>query len=189
MAVGGLDAGAHAAQGLGDPFHRPPRERLVARQLERASLAREDAADQTHERAGVGAVDRAAGRPETVQAPPEDAQRVDVVLVDVDTEGAHRGHRGLGVGGAAEARDPRLAVAERRDQDGAVRDRLVPGDTQVPDEPRDRLPTTLSGAPCKTRSELTGATEPPCNTVLQGSRGLRAAQTTHSSITGATTTP
>ena len=80
------------------------------------------------------AVDRPAGRAQPAQALAEDAQRVVAVLVDRDAERAHRRDRRLGVGRAAEARDPRLAVADRAEQHRAVRDRLVARHGDVPDE-------------------------------------------------------
>ena len=55
-------------------------------------------------------------------------------VLDLDAERAHRVDRRLRVAGAAEAVHARLALAERADQDGAVRDRLVPGHGDVPDE-------------------------------------------------------
>ena len=73
----------------------------------------------------------AAGAVEPAEPLPEDAQRLLAVLVDLDAERADRGDRRLGVGRAAEARDARLAVAERADQHGAVRDRLVARDGEV----------------------------------------------------------
>ena len=160
VAVRRLEARAHAAERLGDPTHRPPRERLVARQLEALTvLSGEDAGDQADERPGVRAVDRPPRRAQPTEALPEHAERVGAVLVDVDPERAHRRDRRLGVRGAAEARDVRLAVADRADQHRAVRDRLVAGNRDVADEPRDRLD--------QERSESGG----------------------HSSITGAATTP
>ena len=160
VAVRRLEASAHAAERLGDPTHRPPRERLVARQLEALTvLSGEDAGDQPDERPGVRAVDRPPRRAQPTEALPEHAERVGAVLVDVDPEGAHRRDRRLGVRGAAEARDVRLAVADRADQHRAVRDRLVARNRDVADEPRDGLD--------EERSESGG----------------------HSSITGAATTP
>ena len=95
------------------------------------------------------------GRPgddEPAEALAEDVQRVVVVLVDGDPERADRLDRRLGVGGAAEARDARLAVAERAEQHRAVRDRLVAGHRDVADEAGDRLDP---------HSSITGATTTP----------------------------
>ena len=95
----------------------------------------------------------AAGRDEPAQAVAVDAQRVVVVLVDRDPERAHRLDRRLGVGGAAEAGDPRLAVAQRPEQDGAVRDRLVA-------RARPRCPTRR-WTRLDPHSSITGATTTP----------------------------
>ena len=151
--VVGLDAGAHAAERLGDPLHRPAAERGVAGELELLPLlAREDPGEEADEGARVGAVDRPAGSDEPSQALAEDVQRVLAVLVDGDPEGANRLDRRLGVGRAAEAGDARLAVADRAEQDRAVGDRLVAGHGDVPDEARDRLDP---------HSSITGATTTP----------------------------
>ena len=84
VAVRRLEASAHAAEWLGDPTHRPPRERLVARQLEALTvLSGEDAGDQPDERPGVRAVDRPPRRAQPTEALPEHAERVGAVLVDV----------------------------------------------------------------------------------------------------------
>ena len=109
-------------------------------------------AEQADEGAGVRTVDRPARRDEPAQALAEDVQRVVVVLVDRDPEGADGLDRRLGVGRAAEARDAGLAVAERAEQHGPVRDRLVSGDGDVPDEAGERLDP---------HSSITGATTTP----------------------------
>ena len=139
VTLGGLDKRSHATERLGYPPHRPGRERVVARELERPSLAREDAGQQADERPCVAAVDRPIRSREPAKPPPEDPQRVVAVLVDVDAECPDRGDRRLGVGGAPEARNARLAVAERPDENGAVRDGLVARYGDVPDHARDRL--------------------------------------------------
>jgi hypothetical protein len=152
--VSRLDPRSHATEGLGDPPHRPRRERVVAGELELLPvLAGKDAGEQPDERPRVRAVDRARRRREPAEPLPEDAQRVVTVLVDVDPERAHRRDRRLGVGGAAEAGHTRLAVAERADQHRTVRDRLVAGHGEMTDEPRDRLDGR--------HSSITGATTTP----------------------------
>ena len=50
------------------------------------------------------------------------AKGVHVVLMNGDSERPHRGDRRLGVRGAAEAADERLALAHRADQHRPVRD-------------------------------------------------------------------
>ena len=153
MPVVRLDARPHAAERLGHALHRAGAERRVARQLELLSLlTREDPREQADEGAGIRTVDRPARRAEPAQALAEDPQCVVVVLVDGDPEGADRLDRRLGIGRAAEARDARLAVAQRAEQHGAVRDRLVAGHRDVPDEAGERLDP---------HSSITGATTTP----------------------------
>ena len=55
-------------------------------------------------------------------------------VLDLGPERAHRVDRRLGIARTAEAVHVRLALAERADQDGAVRDRLVAGHDDVPDQ-------------------------------------------------------
>jgi hypothetical protein len=87
----------------------------------------------------------------------EDAQRLGAVLVDVDSERPRGGDRRLGVRRAPEAGDPGLAFADRAEQDGPVRDRLVPGHLEVPDQPRYRLDEERGRA----HSSITGAETTP----------------------------
>ena len=70
---------------------------------------------------------------------PRTRSGVDVGLVHRDAERPHGRDRRLRVGRAAEARDARLALADRAEQDGAVRDRLVPGHGDMPDQRGCRL--------------------------------------------------
>jgi hypothetical protein len=51
----------------------------------------------------------------------------------------HCVHGRLRVAGAAEAVDAGLPLAERTDQDGTVRNRLVPGHDDVPDQRSSRF--------------------------------------------------
>ena len=158
--VGRLQLRTHAAEGVGDPGHRAARQRVVAAQLERLpGLAGEDPGDQAHEGAGVRAVDRAAGPAEAAKALAEDAERVGAVLVDLHAERTHGRDRRLGVGRAAESRDPRLAVADRADQHRAVRDRLVARHGDVAEELRNGLDE--HGVDRRAHSSITGATTTP----------------------------
>ena len=91
----------------------------------RPSWPASDAREQAHERSGVAAVDRVRRRPQAVEARSAHAERVDVLLDHLGAERADGGDRRLRVGRPAESRDARLAVTERADEDGAVRDRLV----------------------------------------------------------------
>ena len=139
VAVRRLDPRAHAPQRLGDPLHRPRRERFVADELEAALLAREDAGQEPHERARVQAVDGFVGRAKPAQADPVDRERVDVLLDDLGAERAHSPDRCLGVGRAAKPGDVCRPVADRPDEDRAVRHGLVPGDGHMPFQGRHGL--------------------------------------------------
>ena len=148
-----LDTGAHARERLGDPPHRPCAERPVAGELELLPfLPCEDPREEPDERARVAAVDRTTRCLQPAQPLPEDVEGVVSVLVDGDPERADGRDRRLGVGGAAEVRDARLAVADGAEEHRAVRDRLVAGHGEVPDETRDRVDP---------HSPITGATTTP----------------------------
>ena len=142
MAVGRLDVRAHPAQRLGDPLHRPARERLVADELEAALLAGEDAREQAHERAGVAAVDRLVGRPQPAQA--------DAVDADVSTSSSSTSTPSARTAAIADSVSPerpkpritRLAVRDRAEQHRAVGDRLVARDGDVARE-RDATGSTF----------------------------------------------
>ena len=138
MAVGRLDARAHPPQRFGHTFHRALRQRRVARDLERPLLRREDADQQAHRRARVAAVERARGLAEPAQADAVHRQLV-VVVLDIDAERTHRRDRRERVPRRAEPAHVRDAVAERADQNGAVRDRLVAGDSNVAEQRTGRL--------------------------------------------------
>jgi hypothetical protein len=157
-AVRALDARAHAAQRLGDPLHRPGAERLVAGQLEPSPLPRQRSREEAHQRAGVAAVDRLPGglQPPETHAP--HAQHVHVLVDDVDSQSSHGAHRRLRVAGAAEPPDHRLPFRERREENGAVRDRLVARHRDVArerarrrDEPRH--PAAVPGTAGSTTAE------------------------------------
>ena len=154
-AVRRLHGRGHQPQRLGDPLHRPRAERLVAGELEPALLPGEQAGKQAHQRARVAAVERLLRRCQAAQAAAEDAQRLGVGLVDADAEIADRLDRRLGVLGPAEAGDTRLALSHRRQEDGAVRERLVAGDGDVAGDRRGRLD------PHDSSSSRTGATTTP----------------------------
>ncbi len=134
-----LDRGSHQAQRLCDPLHRPGAERVVAGQLEPSFLTCEQPGQQAHERACVAAVDRLLGRLQAAQAGAEDAERAVVDFVDAHAERADGRERRLGVPRTAEARDARLPVRHRPEQQRSVRERLVAGDADVPPHGRRRL--------------------------------------------------
>jgi hypothetical protein len=130
--VGRRDARAQEPKRLGDPLHRPLRQRLVARERRRGGLSRGDAGEQAHQRARVPAVDRSAL--EAAQAGARDDELVVRLLDDLDAQRPHGGDRRLGVAGAPEAGDARRALADRAEENGTMRDRLVAGDGDVPGE-------------------------------------------------------
>ena len=152
LPVRGLDLCAHLGERLGHAIHRPPPERLVAGQLEAARLPREDPGQQPEGRARVATVDRPAGLAQAAQPGAFDADRVHVVLVNGHAERAHRGERRLRVSRAAEALDAHLAVADRPDENGPVRDRLVAGHRDV---------TAQRGGRLDLHSASTGETTTP----------------------------
>ena len=100
---------------------------------------------------------------QSAQAGAVDPQLVDVVLVDADAERADGRDRGLGVCRAAEARDPRLAVGDRAEQHGAVRDRLVAGHARCARESPSRARSSFGQhrARRRRRSPATPAAPPP----------------------------
>ena len=144
---------AHVGERCRDPVDGPPHQGLVAGELEPPRLPREEAGEEPHRRPRVGAVDRRPGLAEPAQTDSLDPDRVDVVLVHGHPEPAQRRHRRLRIAGAPEAADERLPVADPADHQGSMRDRLVPGHGDVPDERRGRLDLH--------RSESTGETTTP----------------------------
>src|SRR5213078_3993227 len=109
-------------------------ERFVAPELEATLLAGEDPGEQTHERAGVSAIDCCGLTRESGQTPALHDKLVFRDVVHFDAERAHGVDRRLRVAGAAEAADACLAFAERADQHRAVRDRLIARDGDVADQ-------------------------------------------------------
>ena len=118
-------AHAHQPERLGDPVERPPGERLVADQLEAARLAGEDAREQPDQGARVAAVDRAVWLVQGAQAAARDPQHV-AVVGDGYAEAPHGGGRREGVLRAPEASDLALSAGNRREEQRAMGDRLVP---------------------------------------------------------------
>ncbi len=137
MAVGRLHRRSHLAQRRGHALHRPRVERFVSRKRELALLSGEDARQKTHERSRVAAVDAAGAQP--AQADPAHDELVVGDVLDLGAESAHRVDGGLRVAGPAEAAHAGLPLAERSDQDGPVRDGLVSGHDDVPDDRDGRL--------------------------------------------------
>ncbi len=64
------------------------------------------------------------GRAQAAKPRAADADDVDFLILDLDTERAHRRDRRLGVAGAAEAADDARALRDRAEQDGALGDAL-----------------------------------------------------------------
>ena len=71
---------------------------------------------------------------QSAEADAVDDELVRPLLVDLDAERAHRLHRRPGVGRAAEAADPALALGDGGDEHRPVRHRLVAGNGQVADD-------------------------------------------------------
>jgi hypothetical protein len=125
-----LDPRAHGAQGLRDPLHRPPRERLVADELEAPVLPGEDSRQEAHERSRVAAVERAGGLSQPAQARAADPHALAVDL-DFRSERPHGGRGRERVLRGPEPVDLALAVGDRAEHERAVRDGLVAGDGDV----------------------------------------------------------
>ena len=142
MTVERLHTRAHAPKGLRHALHRTARERLVANELEPSLLPGDEPGQEPHQRSGVPAVDGGSGLDETAQADTVHRHRVDIVLLHLDSESPDGGDGGLGVGRPAESADPRLALAQRADEHGSVRDGLVARHRDVPDEGGDGLERT-----------------------------------------------
>ena len=98
------------------------------------ALPGDDPRQQPEQRAGVRAVDRRIRRAQAPQPDAVHAQLLVAELLDLDAERAHRVDGRHRVGGAPESLHVRLPLAEPAEQDGAVRDRLVPGHGNVPDD-------------------------------------------------------
>jgi hypothetical protein len=121
-----LDTRAHLAQRLGDAFLGTARERLVADELEAALLAGEDPRSQPHHRPRVAEVERPVRLAQAAQSESPDANRLPGLL-HLRAEVAYDRDRRVGVSGATEALDQALAVRDRAEQDGALRDPLHAG--------------------------------------------------------------
>ena len=141
LPVGRLDVGAHAPERDRDALHRAGRERLVADELEAPAAPGPRGSPRGAARACPRSRSRSGHPP---PAGPEGRLRA---RARVSTSGSstatpsapHGRDRRLRVRRAPEARDSRLALADRAEQDGPVRDRLVPGDGDVPDQRGCRL--------------------------------------------------
>ena len=139
MAVRRLDRGAHLPQRLGDALHRPRRERLVAGQLEASALARR--ATPASSRISVPGVRRSRPCPtRSPRRPTPCTTSSSSATSSTSTPSA----RTASIVDCVSPERPkpvhvRLALAERAEQHGAVRDRLVAGHGDVPDELHRRL--------------------------------------------------
>ncbi len=121
-----FDDRAHLAQRLGDPPHRPPRERGVALELVSNGPPGQEARHQADRRPRVAAVERRGGR---AQAREPDAAHLapPCLQLDVDAERPQGRRRRQVVAALPEAAGLDDAVAERAEQQRAVGDRLVAG--------------------------------------------------------------
>ena len=173
VAVRRLHRRAHPSQRLGNTLERALGERRVADELETAALAGEEPGQKAHERPRVSGVDGTLRLAQPPEAHAAHGQRVDVVLLDLRPERADRRDRRLRVARATEPRDPRLAVRDCAQEHGAMRDRLVAGHGDVPDEGSCRLdPHGLADRLAHERDERTDLVGEACE--LSDAELLRA---------------
>src|SRR2546423_1493361 len=125
---------ADPSERLRDTIDRRAAQRLVAGQLVSPFLRGDDPGQEPEQRPCVAAVDRDPGRAQAMHSPAGDPHDIHVLLGYAHAERAYRLDRRLRVGRPAEAANERLALAERTDEHGPVRDGLVPRDGDVPDE-------------------------------------------------------
>src|SRR5487761_1501464 len=115
-----LGVRAHLEQGLHHAVHGPPGQRLVAGELAREVLGREDPGEQAHRRARVATVQRALGLAHAIQP-----KTADGGLFDHRPQRAKAVRSRLDVGAAGQAVHAAPSVRQRAKDQGAVRDRLV----------------------------------------------------------------
>ena len=158
----GLDAGAHAAERLGDPRPSAARE-SDSSPVSSKRLAGWPARIPDSSRTSVPAlraVDRPCRAPTSPRRPFPNTRSVSAPARRRRPRASARPRSSPRCRpDRPKPRDPRLAVADRTDQDRAVRDRLVAGDGEMPDEPRHRLDSPDSG--CRVISSITGAATTP----------------------------
>jgi hypothetical protein len=131
MAIIGVDARAHRHERLGDPPHRPRRQRGIAHQHAVEALAGQQPGQQTHRGTGIAAIQRAIGRLQTVDANAMDDAHARLRRIDAHPQLAKDRHGRTRVGAFEETVDPRHAIGQRRQHDRAVRNRLVAGDREL----------------------------------------------------------
>ncbi len=122
-----LDDGTSRTQGSGNSHHRSPRQGRVADERRLEALRREHAAQETHRRARIAAVEISHGRPEAVETDAVDDQLGGAGFLDDD---AHRAQAAGGrdvVFAVREAGDMRCALTEGTKEEGSVPDALVGG--------------------------------------------------------------
>ena len=130
--VAPVDAGAHGPQGLGDPAHGPPPQRHVTRQHRDPVDPGHDTREQPHAGPGVATVEDVVG---LAQRPGDGAGEV-AVVVGVEVDGgaqcrqARRG--GAGIARRGDPRDDDRRADLRPEQQGPVRQGLVPRDDDLP---------------------------------------------------------
>jgi hypothetical protein len=128
VALGGADVRTHLPQRPDHPTHRPARQGLVADQGHTEPLPGHQARQQPHAGAGVAHVERTHGGREAVQADAAHREHAVVRAVDGDAHGTKRRRRRQRVGAGQKSLETALAVGQRRQHHGAVRDRFIAGD-------------------------------------------------------------
>jgi hypothetical protein len=128
----GVDARAHRPQRLRDALHRPAHERRIADERGIEGLRREQPHHEAHRRAGVAHVERPGCTPQRTGT-----RAVHVHLGRRRPLDAHpeRGERARGceaIFAVEETANVSLAVRNRSQHEGAVRDRLVAGHREGP---------------------------------------------------------
>jgi hypothetical protein len=125
VAVGRLDAGAHALQRPDDAAHRPAGQRSIPDHRRRKGVAGQHAGQQPHRGAGVAGVERRGGRTELTETSSQYSDRAVRRLFHLDAQGAQAAQRRPAVCPGSEMCQCRPSVGERGEQGIAVRDRFI----------------------------------------------------------------
>jgi len=148
----GGDGRAHLRQRLSYPAHRPARQRGIAGQGRAERLGGEQAGEQAHRGARIAQIDGPVGRAQAADADAVDDHAAGIRSVDGHAQAVECGHGGERVGALEEPLDPRDAVGQRAQHDGAMRDGLVARHAGAAHEAAPRLDVEGRGAHPQKRS-------------------------------------